>query len=81
MEKIFGYELRHNGMDVEYFNSMEEAEEYINKVIKEERVPIKKIFDRKIKLSTGDGYTNYTRVVRYRYITLYERIFTIDYSE
>lgn len=70
----------HNGYKLVTCETMEEVEEYINSVLEHHRnLCPKKIFDRTI---TGNSNTKgkQMRVVRYKYYTLYEEDFIIDFN-
>lgn len=68
----------HNGMDVRIFDTMEDVNSYINSVIsKYARLDPRKIMDRKLQ-TKGKGF-NTTQIIRYRYNTLYEEIFVLEY--
>jgi hypothetical protein len=59
----------HNGYKIQYFNTEEEVNSYIDGSLNT-RVPCHKIFNRKIDKST--------RLIRYKYDTLYEEDFLIE---
>ena len=77
MSKVLTYKIVHNGYKINYVHTMEEVEEYINKVLDGYRHlnPVK-VMDRKFKSGS-----NVTRIVRYIYDTIYEEDFLIDYTE
>jgi hypothetical protein len=71
------YKIWHNGYDVQILATSEEVEKFINSIIEQHRnLNPTKIMDRTFK---GNG-TKQTRIIRYRYTTLYEEDFIIDIS-
>lgn len=70
----------HNGYDIKYFDKMSEVEDYINIVIQNYKhlSPVK-VFDRTIPGNKTSGGSS-VKIVRYRYNTLYEEDFIIDFD-
>lgn len=67
----------HNGYNIEYVNTLQEVEIYIQNVIsKYKHLNPQKICDKIVV--RNDKRKQYTRLVRYRYATLYEEDFLID---
>lgn len=66
----------HNGYKIKYVYSWEEVEAYIKEVLEPhlDLVP-KKIMDKTLK-----NKNKRTRIIRYKYVTLYEEDFIIDYE-
>jgi hypothetical protein len=64
------FTLIHNGMDIRYFKTSAEVDKYINSIVTNTSVPCHKVYNRKIDKTT--------RLIRYRYNTLYEEDFLID---
>ena len=68
--------LIHNGYDIQFLNDEKEVEGYIQGVIsKHLNLSPKKIMDR--TLSSKDKKV---RLIRYKYSTLYEEDFIIEYN-
>jgi hypothetical protein len=70
--------LIHNGYDIQFLDNMSEAEDYMNSIINNHLdLQPKRICDRKIKMSN----TTSIRLVRFKYRTLYEEDFIIEFSD
>ena len=77
VENIRGITIIHNGYKIEFVNSMEEVEKYINNVLAPHRsLNPKKIFDRVVV--KDNERKKATKLIRYKYYTLYEEDFILD---
>lgn len=77
MRTFSKYKIIHNGYKIDWLDSMNEVESYMEtEVSKHPGLSVKKIMDRTLKLS---GNTK-LRIVRYQYRTLYEEVFLIEYE-
>ena len=77
VENIRGITIIHNGNKIEFVNSMEEVEQYINKVLAHHRnLNHKKIFDRVVV--KDNERKKATKLIRYKYYSLYEEDFILD---
>lgn len=66
----------HNGYKIIYPRTMEEVYEYIDSILEpNRRLGPEKICD---KIVTKDGNGRYTKLIRYRYSTIYEEVFLVD---
>ncbi|MBO5389039.1 MAG: hypothetical protein J6A59_13100 [Lachnospiraceae bacterium] len=72
------YRIIHNGYTIEYCKTEAEVNDYMKGIVsKYSHLSPKKIFDRTFK--SGDNTDSQsTRIVRYRYYTLYEEVFVIE---
>ncbi|MBO5388035.1 MAG: hypothetical protein J6A59_07845 [Lachnospiraceae bacterium] len=69
----------HNGYDIKYLRNMDEVQSYIESVLEPHKhLEPKLIFDRTFK---GNKYTDGSqiRIMRYKYRTLYEEDFIIEF--
>lgn len=72
------YTIVHNGYKIQRVRTSKEVDEYIKSVLAPHMdLNPKKIMDKTIK---NNEYGK-TRIIRYRYYTLYEENFLIDYME
>lgn len=79
MPRCCKFKLIHNGYKIEFLDSEQQVESYIKEVLQEyKNLKPNKIFDRTFK---GNKYTDgdNIRIIRYRYYTLYEEVFIIEY--
>lgn len=73
--------LYHNGYDIQFLNNEAEVEKYIQSVIEPHmNLGPRVIYDKTIRGEDGTNLIK-TRIIRYRYDTLYEEDFFIDYLE
>ena len=70
----------HNGYDIQYFDNMNDVDKYIYTVLQNYKhlSPVK-VIDRTIPGNKLSGNAS-IRIVRYRYNTLYEEDFIIDFD-
>ena len=74
-------QLFHNGYDIQFLDNEAEVEKYIRSVIEPHaNLSPKVIYDKTIRGEAGTNLIK-TRIIRYRYNTLYEEDFFIDYLE
>lgn len=74
-------QLFHNGYDIQFLDNEAEVEKYIRSILEPHmNLSPKVIYDKTIR---GEADTSLikTRIIRYRYDTLYEEDFFIDYLE
>lgn len=76
VDNIKTIRLVHNGYKILYPRTIEEAYDYIHSILAEHRdLCPEKICDKIISKGTNGKYT---KLLRYRYRTVYEEVFLID---
>lgn len=78
MGKCSSYKVVHNGYKIEFMESMQQVDSFMESVISNySRLNPTKIMDRTLKLSGSKK----VRIVRFQYTTLYEEDFIIEYND
>lgn len=71
------YKVIHNGSNIDWLDSEEQIERYIQStILSNPGIDIAKIMDKTLEL----GGAKVLRIVRYQYKTLYEEVFLIEYE-